>query len=75
MDFVLRAPHGDTCGGVQWNLQVMGRESATTKPEVIGDFTKEFPASESAASIPPSADPWADVIQMLWASNDFNFID
>ncbi len=75
MDFVIRAPHGDTCGGVQWNLQVMGRESATTKPELIADFTKEFPTSESAAQAQASADPWADVIQMLWASNDFNFID
>lgn len=75
MDFVLRAPEGDTCGGVQWSIQVLGRESASTKPEVVGDFTKEFPTSDSTAAAPVSGDPWADVIQMLWASNDFNFID
>lgn len=75
MDFVLRAPEGDTCGGVQWSIQVLGRESASTKPEIVGDFTKEFPKSDSPAPIPASGDPWTDVIQMLWASNDFNFID
>jgi hypothetical protein len=75
MDFVLRAPEGDTCGGLQWSIQVLGRESASTKPEIVGDFTKEFPKSDSPAPTPASGDPWTDVIQMLWASNDFNFID
>jgi len=75
MDFVVRAPDGDTCGGVQWNIEVMGRESSTTKPEIVGDFTKDFPTPESSTATTAAGDPWADVIQMLWASNDFNFID
>ncbi|MBC7979719.1 MAG: DUF1549 domain-containing protein [Armatimonadetes bacterium] len=75
VDFVLRAPHGDSFGGVEWNLRVLGRESPDAKPAEINDFAKQFPTSDSPFPEIKAANPWADFIQMLWASNEFNFID
>jgi hypothetical protein len=75
LDFVLRAPQGDAFGGVNWNFEITGRESESAKPSIISHLERDFP--EPGASVMPvaSPDPWADVIQMLWASNEFNFID
>ena len=75
VDFVLRAPDGDNCGSVGWNLRVMGRETSGGKAVEVGNLAKQFPTSDSPPPTPVSADPWADLIQMLWASNEFNFID
>lgn len=75
LDFVLRAPDGDACGGVAWNLRVAGRETADGAIIEIGNLREQFPTSESPPPPNVSADPWADLIQMLWASNEFHFID
>jgi hypothetical protein len=75
LDFVLRAPNGDACGGVEWNLRVAGRESADAPIIEIGNLREQFPTPDSPPPAPFSADPWADLIQMLWASNEFHFID
>ena len=75
VDFVLRAPEGDNTGSVGWNIRVMGRESSGGKPAEIGNLNKQFPTMDSPPPPPASADPWADLIQMLWASNEFHFID
>ncbi len=75
LDFVLRAPNGDACGGVEWNLRVAGRESADAPIIEIGNLREQFPTPDSPPPAPSSADPWADLIQMLWASNEFHFID
>lgn len=75
LDFVLRAPEGDNCGGVAWKLRVLGRETPDAAVSEVGNFGKQFPTADSP---PPSlrhADPWTDLIQMLWASNEFHFID
>ena len=75
MDFVLRAPHGDACGGFSWDFQVEGREAADAKPVEIGNLRHQFPTSDGPPPVPSSGDPWADLIQALWASNEFHFID
>jgi hypothetical protein len=75
MDFVLRAPEGDACGNVSWNLRILGRESASAPVAEVGDFTRQFPTSNDPVPAAASGDPWADLIQMLWASNEFHFVD
>jgi hypothetical protein len=75
MDLVLRAPEGDSCGGIAWNLRIEGRESPDAPVEEVGDFTRQFPTSNEPAPGATPADPWADLVQMLWASNEFHFID
>lgn len=75
MDLVLRAPEGDSCGGVAWNLRVEGRESPQAPAEEIANFNRQFPTSNDPAPGATAANPWADLVQMLWASNEFHFID
>jgi hypothetical protein len=75
LDFVLRAPDGDTCGGVAWNLRVAVRETAGGAIVEIGNLREQFPTPATPPPAPFTADPWADLIQMLWASNEFHFID
>lgn len=75
IDFILRAPDGDSCGTVGWDLRVAGRESADGDEFEVGNFTKQFPTSEHAPPAPAIGSPWADLIQMIWASNEFHFID
>lgn len=75
VDFVLRAPEGDGHGTVNWNLRVIGRESESGKPSEIGNFRRQFPTADSPPAPVATQDPWADLIQMLWASNEFHFID
>ncbi|WP_367871520.1 DUF1549 and DUF1553 domain-containing protein [Luteolibacter sp. Populi] len=75
MDLVLRAPHGDSCGNIAWNLRIDGRESPSAPAEEIGNFNEQFPKSNDPAPGTTPADPWADLVQMLWASNEFHFVD
>lgn len=75
VDFVLRAPEGDACGNVDWVLKIEGRESEGREPTVVGDFTQDFPTSNGPPPVAAVADPWADLVQMLLASNEFHFID
>lgn len=75
VDLVLRAPDGDSCGGIAWTVKVMGRENPSAKPVPVGNFTSEFPRPDAPAAVAAAGNPWADVVQMLWASNEFNFID
>ncbi|MGC4015343.1 MAG: DUF1549 and DUF1553 domain-containing protein [Luteolibacter sp.] len=75
VDLVLRAPDGDACGGIAWTIKVLGRDSPSAKPVTVGNFTSDFPKPGAPSHVSPRMDPWADVIQMLWASNEFNFID
>ncbi|MCW1887267.1 DUF1549 and DUF1553 domain-containing protein [Luteolibacter flavescens] len=75
MDFVLRAPNGDSCGNVAWTLRIEGRESESKPAEEIGNFTRQFPKSNDPAPGAQPANPWADLVQMLWASNEFHFVD
>ena len=75
MDFVLRAPEGHAYGHVGWTLRIEGRDDAAGPPREIGDFTRQFPVPGDPPPPPAAADPWADLIQMLWASNEFHFVD
>ena len=75
VDLVIRAPEGDSCGGIAWNLRIEGRESPDAPVEEVGDFTRQFPTSNDPAPGATPADPWADLVQMLWASNEFHFVD
>jgi hypothetical protein len=75
LDFVLRAPNGDSFGGVSWDLRVEGRESPTGTVSEVGNLHTQFPTSDSPPPLPPAANPWEDLIQALWAANEFHFID
>lgn len=75
IDFHLSAPHGDAFGGFHWDFQIHGRESATAPAVEISRLRDDFPTTDSTPSPSPAGDPWADLIQMLWASNEFIFID
>jgi hypothetical protein len=75
LDFILRAPNGESFGGVAWDLRVEGRETPTATPAEIGNLRTQFPTSDTPPPSPTAADPWADLIQMLWAANEFHFID
>src|SRR5690606_1798402 len=66
MDFVLRAPDGDACGNVAWTLRIEGREGAEAPVAEVGDFTRDFPTGGDPAPGARPADPWADLVQMLW---------
>lgn len=75
VDFVLRAPRGDSFGGVAWDLRIEGRESADGEVREVGHLGSQFPTVDVPPSLPPPADPWADVVQVLWSANEFHFID
>jgi hypothetical protein len=75
VDFVLRAPEGDSFGGVAWDLRIFGRETPASAAEEISDLKADFPKNDSPPPAISNGDPWADLIQMLWASNEFQFID
>ena len=75
VDFVLRAPEGDSCGNVAWDLKIEGQETEVSPVVEVGDFTRQFPTADQPAPGTAAADPWADLVQMLWASNEFHFID
>jgi hypothetical protein len=75
VDFVLRAPAGANNGSVGWNLRILGREDPRAEPVVVGHLRDEFPTPDSKPNIATPGDPWADLIQLLWASNEFNYID
>jgi hypothetical protein len=69
------APHGDHFGSISWDLRIDARDAANESPATISDIRESFPTTETAPSAPAHGDPWADVIQALWASNEFAFID
>ncbi len=75
VDFALRAPDGANCGSVAWTLRILGRENPADKPEEISSLAEAFPTTDAPPPAAVAANPWADLIQMLWASNEFNFID
>lgn len=75
IDFVYRAPNGQNNGGTHWQIRIIGKEHAEGDEREIGNFEKQFPRSSEVPAAPASVSPWADVIQMLWAANEFHFID
>ncbi len=75
VDFVLRAPEPVNNGGVSWNLHMLGRETPESTPTEINNFKNQFPKNNNPSPQAKPATPWADIIQMLWASNEFQFIN
>ncbi len=75
VDFILRAPENVNNASVGWNLRIFGRETPDAPPANLGTFKDHFPTPNDPAPEAKSGSPWADLIQMLWASNEFNFID
>jgi hypothetical protein len=75
IDFILRAPKGSAYGGFDWDFRIHTRENPEAKPIEIGRLADQFPLSNSPPPTPAPADPWADLIQILWASNEFQFLD
>lgn len=75
LDFVLHAPQGANFGGVAWSLAVEGKEEKGGIVRQISDWEKDFPKPNGSIPAATIADPWADVIQLLWSSNEFHFIE
>lgn len=75
VDFVLRAPENVNNASVGWNLRILGRETPDAPPVDLGNFKNQFPKTNDPTTEAKPGSPWADLIQMLWASNEFNFID
>jgi hypothetical protein len=75
IDFVLHAPQGDVCGGVAWDLAIEGSEEKGGKIRQISDWEKDFAQTNAPLPTTTDGDPWADVIQLLWCSNEFHFIE
>ena len=75
IDFILRAPNGESYGGLNWAFRILGRESPGNEPVEINNFSKQFPRTNDPSPEIKPASPWADLIQMLWASNEFQFIN
>lgn len=74
LDFIVRAPTDAAFGGLHWDLTILGREEPQADELELSTFAKDFPKNNTIPPQPPNADPWADVIQALWASNEFHFI-
>jgi hypothetical protein len=54
---------------------VEGCEEKDGKTRQISDWEKEFPKTNGPIPAATVGDPWADVIQLLWSSNEFHFIE
>lgn len=75
VDFTYRAPQGEHFGSTAWTMRMLGRDSADAAPREVSNYKQDFPQSNSPPpSIAPDS-PWADLVQMLWSSNEFHFID
>jgi hypothetical protein len=75
VDFIFTAPEGEHFGSTNWDIRMMGRERPDAVATEISNLKKEFPKSNSPPPSITPANPWADLVQMLWASNEFHFID
>jgi hypothetical protein len=75
VDFTFRAPQGEHFGSTNWSIKMLGRESHDADPIEISNLKEQFPTTTSPPPVIPPASPWADLVQMLWASNEFHFID
>jgi len=75
VDFAFRAPDGEHFGTSTWDIRISGRETPKAVATDVSILKKDFPTSTSPppAIVPDS--PWADLVQMLWSSNEFHFID
>mgnify|MGYP000179834687 CR=1 FL=1 len=73
IDFVLRAPDGDACGGFRWDLRVEARERGGTRD--LGRLADAFPETHETPPPPGPGDPWADLVQAIWAGNEFQHVD
>jgi hypothetical protein len=75
IDFVLRAPRGHNHGSTDWDLRIEGRDTEASATREISRLAEDFPTPRSKPAAPVKGSPWVDLIQMLWASNEFHFID
>jgi hypothetical protein len=75
IDFILRAPQGSSFGGFTWDMCMDGRETPDDKELEISLLKKDFPNKNEPLPQLTTGDPWADVIQMMWSSNEFHFIE
>lgn len=72
--FLLLAPKGHNTGSTRWDLQIEGREGDSGKSFNLTNFARDFPRSSGPPAPLSAGSPLADLIQMLWASNEFHFI-
>lgn len=75
VDFVLRAPEPVNNCGTSWTLRMTGRDNPDSQPRELGNFKDRFPINNDPPPALKPSSPWADIIQMLWASNEFNFVE
>ncbi len=75
VDFAFRAPEGEHFGGTSWDIRMGGRDTPKEPEREITNLKKDFPTSTSPPPVITPDSPWADLVQMLWSSNEFHFID
>lgn len=75
VDFAYRAPEGEHFGGTGWDIRIVGREKPDAVATEVSNLKKQFPTSTSPPPVIVPDSPWADLVQMLWSSNEFHFID
>ncbi len=75
IDFILRAPQGSSFGGFTWDMCMDGRETPDDKELEISLLKNDFPNKNEPLLQLTTGDPWADVIHMMWSSNEFYFIE
>jgi hypothetical protein len=75
IDFAYRAPDGEHFGSTTWDIRVNGRDNANEPEREISSLKRNFPTSTSPPPVVTPDSPWADLVQMLWSSNEFHFID
>ena len=75
VSLAIHAPNGNNTGSFSWDLGIRGRQRADRPMNYTLNLQDNFPDSNTP---PPDVTPvnvWADLVQMLWASNAFHYID
>ena len=76
MDFLIRAPDGHHTGSFLWNFRLMGREREGGDVKQLAISERDIPTASAVVPKPlATGDVWCDLVQMLWASNEFNHLD
>ncbi|MBK1833049.1 DUF1549 and DUF1553 domain-containing protein [Roseibacillus ishigakijimensis] len=74
ISFLLLAPEGQNSGHTSWDFAVEGRQREGEEWASFATLGGSFPQSEEVPPLEEVGSPLADLIQMLWASNEFHYI-
>lgn len=76
LDLVVLAPNGHHTGSFRWNLRMMGRETPSSRVVRLASSARDIPTNKTnPIKAMATGDVWSDLVQMLWASNEFNYLE